>query len=155
MNRFNQITDQQYVPLPFKEIMAAGAMADKRADNNLAAINTDLAASDKLGAIPGTKDQTYIQGVQKQMGELVNKYSTDPKLYSNPSAYYNFRREARAIGNPLLISNIQQSKDNYQKDIENQQKLSSDDKLNSGLIPSAINYSTEENGIYNKFTPSL
>ena len=153
MNRFTNITDQQYVPLPFEDIVYASKLQEQRGANNLSAIGQESANIGKLRAIQGSQDEQYLKDYKAKVDDLVTRYSTDPKLYLNPNSVYNFKREMSSLTDPVLLNNINQSALNYDEDITNQRTLAREGRLNQALIQSPAGYDTRNSGIYSFSTP--
>jgi hypothetical protein len=153
-NRYNQLIDQQYVPLPFEDYLKTAQIVAKRGDDNKALLDGALAETSKLKAIPNSADEKFLRDYQGKVNELVGKYSSDPSLYTNPNAVNNFRKELRSFTDPTYLNNIQSSHDYYLKDLDSQRALAQQGKLNKKLVNSADGWDTRNKGVYSQTTPS-
>lgn len=150
-NRFNQIIDQQYVPLPFQEIMAASAIRQKTGDLNRAQLDDANAMLAKYNAIPESIDLEYKREAEKKANELIDSYMSPDKLYS-PTTMYNFKKD---LNRNIDFNRLKLGSDsyaNYNKDLENQQILAKAGKLKQELIPTDWKGYDSRNGLYSGST---
>ena len=89
-NRFNKIIDQEYVGMPFQEILAAASIRQKTGDTNRAAYDgmNDLLSANK--AIPTSPDEEYLKQSELAAQNLINQYVSDQNKISDPNSIYNF-----------------------------------------------------------------
>lgn len=80
VNRFDQPAQSQfintYVPIPFDQMMQAGAMKQQRYDQTAAATDQALAQAEQLTAIPNSIDEQYMATVRDTMRDIRDKYAT-------------------------------------------------------------------------------
>lgn len=154
MNRFNQVIDQQYAPIPFQELMYASQLREKHADVNRAAFDQAAQELDKLKAMPGTKDYENIKAYQDAAHSLISDYSTT-KAY-DPNSLYGFKRDVRNLtskfGGSTYFNNTQQTYTNMQEELANRETLAKANTLDPSLITPWDKHDSAK-GVWGDFTP--
>jgi hypothetical protein len=152
-NRFNKIIDQEYVGMPFQEILAAASIRQKTGDTNKALYDDANTMLSKYAAIPQSADEEYKKTSEKTIEGIISNYISDPNKLYNPNTMYNFKREInQAVDfNRLKLGNDSYSM--YSKDIENQKALQAAGKFKQELVPGEWQGWDSRKGIYDKFTP--
>ena len=156
-NLYDQAAQAQfintYAPIPFQEILQAGQARQQRYDVNKSAYDTMAEQAEALKYIPKTEDERYIkETVIPTIRELTDSYGG--KDYGNPEVVNEINRKLRKNINKNLVSQIQESRSQWDVDQQNIAKLKATGKYAPYLEPDYIGYNTETSGIYNQMTPA-
>lgn len=100
-----------YVPVPFQEILQAGIARQGRYDDTLQALQANQEYLDQLQAIEGTIQEDYLNQSRQKIQDIASQYAN--KDLSNAYIRRQLRDDVRRNINPATISNIIQSKKNY------------------------------------------
>lgn len=123
VNPFDRAAQAQftntYTPIPFQEIMQAGAARQQRYDVNRSAYEQMAAEAENLQYIPKSEDEKYITGtVLPTMQEISDTYATQD--YGDPEVVRNINRQIRENISRSRVAKIQRSAQGYAqyKDLE-------------------------------------
>jgi hypothetical protein len=111
VNRYDQPAQAQfmntYVPIPFEQMMAAGQAKQGRYDKASSAVDSAIAATDEIQAIPFSDDERRAKEYATNMRAIRDEYMT--KDISDPFVLREMSNKLRSSVNTEDIKHIQQS----------------------------------------------
>ena len=117
-----------YSPIPFNELMQAGAMKEKQYETGLNSLQQNYEDTNNLKYIPNSKDEQYIkQTVIPHAKSIFEKYSTED--LSDPIVIRQLRMELNNGIDTQRIKDIQNSYEGYKQYIGERAKLQQKGKL--------------------------
>ena len=138
-----------YSPIPFNELMQAGAMKAKQYDQGIDALAQTYEDTNNLKYIPNSKDEQYIKTVViPHVKTVVDKYSNED--LSDPIIKRQLRMELNNGVDKQRVKDAQLSHEQWQVN----QKIRSEEKrkgtYRASLDSSDNGYDTSTQGIYSK-----
>ena len=120
VNRFDRPIDSQfintYVPIPFEQMMQAGAMKQQRYDQSAAAMDASVARAEQITAIPNSRDALERDAALDRIYSIRDKYAG--KDLSNSMVIRQLNNEIRSAVKPADIKKWESSfagYENYKK----------------------------------------
>jgi hypothetical protein len=159
VNMYDQPTQAEfintYVPIPFQDILQAGANKQQNYDVHKSAYDKMAEEAENLRYIKGTKDEQYINStVIPTMRELSDQYAG--KDYGSTEVVNEINRVLREKINKGLVNRIQESASAYDVYQQGRNKLQTEGTYNPAFDRPFDNWKgTEEGGIFNYSTPKM
>jgi hypothetical protein len=143
-----------YSPIPFNELMQAGAMKQKAYETGLDNLMKTYEDTHNLKYIPGSVDEQYIkQQVIPSAKAIVDKYSTQD--LSDPTVRRQMRTDFASNIDSNRVKDIQDSHAAWMDNQKWRQKLKSEGKYQDFLDTPDSGYDTSTNGVYSKLTEAF
>lgn len=142
-----------YSPIPFNELMQAGAIKQKQYETGLDNLMQTYEDTHNLKYIPGSKDEQYIKNeVIPTAKTIVDKYSNMD--LSDPVVRRQMRTDFNTNIDKNRIKDIQDSHAGWQENQKWRQKLKAEGKYQDFLDTPDTGYDTSITGTYQKLTPA-
>jgi len=142
-----------YSPIPFNELMQAGAIKQKQYETGLDNLMQTYEDTHNLKYIPESKDEQYIKNeVIPTAKNIVDKYSNMD--LSDPVVRRQMRTDFNTNIDKNRIKDIQDSFSGWQQNQQWRQKLKAEGKYQDFLDTPDIGYDTSVMGTYQKLTPA-
>jgi len=120
VNRFDRPIDSQFIntysPIPFEQMMQAGAMKQQRYDQTAGAMDASIARAEEIGAMPDSVDARNRDAALDTLYTIRDKYSTMD--LSNSMVVRQLNNEIRSAASPSDIRKWEESRagwESYQK----------------------------------------
>jgi len=142
-----------YSPIPFNELMQAGAVKQKAYETGLDNLMQTYEDTHTLKYIPGSKDEQYIKNeVIPTAKTIVDKYANMD--LSDPVVRRQMRTDFNTNIDKNRIKDIQDSFGGWQNNQKWRQKLKAEGKYQDFLDTPDTGYDTSIMGTYQKLTPA-
>lgn len=142
-----------YSPIPFSELMQAGAIKQKQYETGLDNLMQTYEETHNLKYIPGSKDEQYIKNeVIPTAKTIVDKYANMD--LSDPVVRRQMRTDFNTNIDKNRIKDIQDSFSGWQNNQQWRQKLKAEGKYQDFLDTPDTGYDTSVMGTYQKLTPA-
>jgi len=142
-----------YSPIPFNELMQAGAIKQKAYETGLDNLMQTYEDTHNLKYIPGSKDEQYIKNdVIPTAKTIVDKYANMD--LSDPVVRRQMRTDFNTNIDKNRIKDIQDSFSGWQANQQWRQKLKAEGKYQDFLDTPDTGYDTSVMGTYQKLTPA-
>jgi len=102
-----------YTPMPFREMMQAGQMAEQRYNTNMQMLGAAEASLQNLRGIPNTADFAEANQIVANAEDLVKRYLGENLL--DPFVAGKFQREFRSIVDPKRAREIMESRAKWEQ----------------------------------------
>jgi len=138
-----------YVPIPFKEMMAAGAAKQQRYDQTAASMGAKASAIGQMQAAPGSKDEQTLADMNRDVEDIVSEYSNNNIDLSNSVIRANIDRRLKAAAPREVLNKIAGTYAGYANDMKERAAL----HRQGNLAPDEMQfdftgYDSMEEGVY-------
>lgn len=138
-----------YVPIPFESMMAAGAAKQQRYDQTMAGANMQASAIGQIQATPGSQDEITLAEINKNVEDVISKYSMGNIDLSNSVIKANFDREIKQAAPREVLNKIAGTYAGYVNDMKERTALN----RTGDLAPNSMQfdfrgYDSREKGVY-------
>lgn len=120
-----------YVPIPFKEMMAAGQAKQQRYDAGAAAQDSAIQRLESISAIAGTEDDAYRRKAIQQMYDIRDRYVG--KDLSDSFVLRQMNNDINSNIDKEWLQKMGESKVAWDMNQKNRMGLAADNKLNNEL----------------------
>lgn len=160
INRFDQPIASQflntYVPIPFDQMVQAGAMKQQRYDQSAAAMDQSMNQLASISAMPNSKDEQNRNEAVRKLTGIRDNYST--KDLSNPMVVRQMNNEINQVASPGEIRKWEESAAAWQAGQQHKQKQIARGEYNQWIDDDPANveggYDSSTMGTYNYYSPT-
>jgi hypothetical protein len=138
-----------YVPIPFEEMMKAGAIKQDRYDKGLSALNAVEQQIENLDAAPGSPDEKFKDEQNKIMQDLAIKYTNSNTDLGNNMVIRQLQSDMNKYLDKNRIKGMQENALNYKKYEAQKTKLAEEGKYNPLTDKNDISKYDSSKGVYN------
>jgi len=159
-NRFDRPIDSQfintYVPIPFEQMMQAGAMKQQRYDQSAGALDASIARAENINAAPGTKDVLNRDAALDRIYAIRDKYAG--KDLSDSMVIRQLNNEIRSAVKPSDIKKWEATYAGWERQQKHKQVQIARGEYNPLIDEDPLNieggYDSSVQGVYDYLSPT-
>lgn len=157
VNKYDRPIDSQfintYVPIPFEQMVQAGALKQQRYDQTAAAIDASIAQAESINAAPGTQDAIERDLAVNKIHGIRDKYYS--KDLSDPMVVRQLNNEIRSAVKPADIKKWETTFQSWQTQQKHKQQQIARGEYNPLIDEDPISgWDSSTMGTYNYLSPT-